>query len=99
MSHYLFDTPSTCNLSHLIYSGQTPRLLKNRLNEHFTRDNSAVYQHHKETHADIDIFHVFSFDILHSNIINYTKRITLETFYINMHTSNLLNGCVSTQIA
>lgn len=71
-----------CQICHLKYIGQTSRLLKHRINEHLTKANSAIYIHHRETHADTNIFNIFKVFVLHNNIVNEKKRLYIESLYI-----------------
>ena len=88
----------SCKICNAYYIGQTARLLKTRIHEHFTKHDSAVYTHFSNLHANHNIFDVFDFDVLHANLPNQNKRLTVETLYINDQRSSLMNGCISTQL-
>ena len=82
-----------CHQCDLLYIGETKRCLKHRISEHFTKTSSAVYKHHLEFHNDHNIYDNFSFDVLHANILNDSKRFILESMYINKYHNLLINGC------
>jgi len=87
-----------CNICKLRYIGQSSRLLKTRIFEHFTKSNSAVFQHHFETYTDLHIFDIFNVTVLHANIVQDFKRLFIESYYIKKHRQFLMNGCVSVVI-
>ena len=87
-----------CTHCHLKYIGQTARLLKTRIHEHLTQNNSAVKQHWTQFHSTVNIQSCFSFNVLHKNLNIESKRIAVESLYIHAHKDNLMNGCVSTQL-
>ena len=86
----------TCKLCTLCYVGQTSRFLKNRINEHFTKKDSAVFTHHQTHHSNTDIYDIFSCNILHKNLNFLNKRLHVESIYISMHADKLMNGCITT---
>ena len=84
-----------CTICNLQYIGQTARILKHRITEHLTKSNSAIYQHHRDTHSSSDIFSIFKVSVIHSNIKDEKKRLVIESYYITSRSNQLMNGCVS----
>ena len=97
-------TPNLCTSKHVIYQinckycsqiyiGQTSRMIKTRLTEHFKGlSNSAVFSHFKSKHPNLVIN--LSWQLIHTNIPNNNKREILESIYIKRcDPKSLMNNC------
>ena len=76
-----------------MYVGETSRFAKTRINEHFTRKESAVYKHYSTYHSQLDIYTLFNTKILHTNLIKYKHRLFVESMYIKQYKDSLMKGC------
>ena len=89
----------SCGLCSKIYIGQTARTVGTRISEHINCKNldSAVCDHfHVEhPHSQVNI----QWEIIHSNVHNYSRRIFLESLYINeIQPDQLMNGCTGKKL-
>ena len=100
------DTQNICYMKNLIYVikctsceqwyiGQTCRILRRRIHEHFTNKDSVVYTHHMNIHPNTNIHDIFTFDVLQANLNFLNNRLYVESMYINKYRSSLMNGCFS----
>ena len=82
-----------CSLCDSVYIGETKRFLKTRINEHLKNNTSAVFRHHSEHHQTHNIFNIFSIRILHDNLCYDSRRLALESMYIQKYSRHIMNGC------
>ena len=81
-----------CGLCQRVYIGETKRLLKTRISEHFIDTNSAVFKHNSSEHPNTNIYNNFSFDALFSNAKSTKHLLYIESMYIRYYNSRLMNG-------
>ena len=84
----------SCKLCGKVYIGESARRIQTRIGEHVKTKSSNVKIHFIEEHREEDPYQLISWEILHENIRNWYKRLTLEAIYISeIPSSDLMNGC------
>jgi len=85
-----------CSICKKLYFGQSSRCINSRIVEHISCNKSNVFIHMSNHGFACNLS--FTWSIIHSNVVDYNKRLALESMYIDRNCSNLINGCQSSQI-
>ena len=82
----------TCKECNELYIGETKRMLKTRIDEHFNCANSSVYKHWLEKHETTNIHNTYSFNTIQKNIKFDNQLPYIESLYIKKYSNCLMNG-------